>query len=139
MRYLLALLLAMIPAMSLAQTPAGIDWQLLAIDGVVFPAAASLRIEADGSIGGRAPCNTWGTSNRAALPKLELGGIRATRMACDLMAEEQAFFDALAAMTDAAFDGHLTLILTGTDGRSMEFVTDRTGSQPVCKTCPPQE
>ena len=83
MRHLFALALAVIPAMSQAQTPKGIDWQLLAIDGVVFAAEASLRIEADGTMRGRAPCNSWGALNRAALPKLELGAIRSTRMACD--------------------------------------------------------
>jgi heat shock protein HslJ len=125
--------------MSHSESPTGIDWQLLAIDGVVHPAAASLRIEADGTMRGRAPCNSWGTTNRAALPKLEILGIRATRMACDRMAEEQLFFDALAAMTEARMNGSRNLILSGPGGRSMEFVTDRTNSLTVCKTCPPED
>lgn len=139
MRHLITLAFSVIPAMSTAQTPIGIDWQLLAIDGILFDARASLRIEADGAMRGRAPCNIWGSSNRAALPKLKLGAIRATRMASDRMAEEQAFFDALALMTDARLDDSRTLILTGPDGRSMEFVTYRTASQTTCKTCPPEE
>lgn len=139
MRHLLALVLAVIPSMSVAESPTGIDWQLLAIDGAVFDAAASLRIEADGTMAGRAPCNSWGTSNQVALPKLKLGGIRATRMACSKMAEEQAFFETLALMTEARLDDRHTLILTGPEGRSMEFVTDKSNRPTVCKTCPPKE
>ena len=48
------------------------------------------------------------------------------------MTDEQVFFDTLSIMESAAIDGIETLILTGSDGRSMEFVQDR---QSVCKTC----
>ena len=139
MRFLapLFLVLAMTPAQ--AQSLTGTDWQLLAIDGIVIDAEATLRIQEDGSIGGKAPCNRWSVMNRATLPALDIQAIRATRMACDKLAEEQAFFDALALMTAAALDGDHSLILTGADGRSMEFVLDRADSQTVCKTCAPKE
>ena len=136
-RLALILTTALLPNLSLAQTPVGTDWQLLAIDGVVLDQSvtATLRIEADGRIGGKAPCNSWSSQNAAELPALSLKGIRATRMACDKLAEEQSFFDALSAMTEAALDGDKNLILTGPDGRSMEFVADRTND--TCKSCPP--
>ena len=131
----LALALAMVPAMASAQDPAtkiaGIDWQLLAIDGQETDAPATMRLEADGTLAGSAPCNRWSTMNRATLPDLSLGGIRATRMACDRLDDEQKFFEALAAMTSMALDGDRNLVLNGPDGRSMEFVIER----PVCKTC----
>jgi heat shock protein HslJ len=133
MRRLLVLARTLLPGMSPAQTITGIDWQLLAIDGVVTDTRATLRIEADGTLAGAAPCNRWSSMNAATLPALELRGIRATRMACDKLDEEQAFFDALSQMTSMAPDGERNLVLTGPDGRSMEFVIERT----VCKTCKP--
>jgi heat shock protein HslJ len=140
-RLALILTTALMPSMSLAQTPVGTDWQLLAIDGVVLDmtVSASLRIEEDGRIGGKAPCNSWSAQNGTDLPALSLKGIRATRMACDQLAEEQQFFDALSQMTNLALDGEKNLILTGPDGRSMEFVTDRMNSLTTCKTCPPKD
>jgi heat shock protein HslJ len=139
MRSLLSLALALLPMMTSAQTPdhpiTGIDWQLLAIDGSLTSASASLRIEADGAMSGKAPCNRWFTTNAATLPDLRFDGIGATRMACDQLTEEQAFFDTLSVMTYVQADGGSTLILTGPDGRSMEFVLDAADSQTLCKTC----
>ena len=113
-----------------SEVPAGVEWQLLAIDGAVTDTSATLRIEEDGTLAGAAPCNRWSSVNGAELPALELRGIRATRMACDKLDEEQAFFNALSLMTTLAPDGERNLVLTGPDGRSMEFVIERT----VCKT-----
>ncbi len=133
MRRLLVLALTLLPTTLPAQNLTGIDWQLLAIDGAMTDTTATLQIGADGSLAGAAPCNRWSAMNSATLPALQLGGIRATRMACDKLADEQAFFDAMSAMTAMALDGDRNLVLTGPDGRSMEFVVERT----VCKTCKP--
>ncbi|MFP5480226.1 MAG: META domain-containing protein, partial [Alphaproteobacteria bacterium] len=114
--------------------PVGVDWQLLAVDGAVVDHAATLRIEADGTLGGKAPCNSWSSQNGAALPDLALRGIRATRMACDRLAEEQAFFAVLEVMTRAEMDEDSHLILTGPEGRVLEFVRDRSAGE-TCKTC----
>lgn len=136
----LALALTVIPALAPAQTVTAIDWQLLAMDGVVTEARATLRIDKDNVLAGAAPCNRWSVHNRAKLPELQLVGIRATRMACDRMAEEKSFFDALGAMTGVTLDGARNLILTGPDDRSMEFVSDGAGPMAeVCKTCPPKD
>jgi heat shock protein HslJ len=132
------LMIGLPPAPARADQIIGRDWQLLAIDGVVVPAGPTLRIEADGTTGGKAPCNAWSARSSADLPALALGPIRATRMACDRLAEEQAFFDALARMTAVDPQGYRTLVLTGADGRSMEFVYDRMNSLTVCTTCPPE-
>lgn len=131
----LALVLALFPSMAPAQTINGIDWQLLAIDGTVTDIHATLRIEADGTITGEAPCNRWSTANSAAPPALQMRGIRATRMACDKLDDEQVFFDALSVMTTLQPDGDHNLVLTGPDGKSMEFVLDIMNSLTTCKTC----
>lgn len=131
MRCLVILALTLLPSMTPAQTVTEIEWQLLAINGAVTESGTTLRIEADGTLAGAAPCNRWSSANAATLPALQLRGIRATRMACDKLAEEQVFFDVLSAMTAMALDGDRNLVLTGPDGRSMEFVVERT----VCRTC----
>jgi heat shock protein HslJ len=123
MRALPALLLMVFPAMSQTEGLIGRDWHLVAIDGRPFTAGATLRIEAGGAMSGKAPCNRWSAANRAELPKLSLGAIRSTRMACDRMLEEGAFFAALATMTDARLDRDDRLILTGPNGRTTEFTS----------------
>jgi heat shock protein HslJ len=135
----LALALALGPTIAAAQTFTGIYWELLAIDGKVIDARATLRIDDDNVLAGAAPCNRWSASNRVPLPALQLGGIRSTRMACDKLAVETTFFDALAAMTEVKMDGTRNLILTGPDGRSMEFVREVMNSLTVCTTCPPKQ
>lgn len=140
----LALCLAILPSVSPAVTPLDDvappihdrDWQLLAIDGILIDpkASASLRIAADGTVSGKAPCNSYGLKLGAALPEFRPGPIRATRMACDRLAEEQAYFDALSIMETAALQGFETLIMTGPEGRSLEFVAAGAAST-VCQTC----
>lgn len=135
----LPLVLAILPAMAPAQTIHGIDWQLIAIDGALTETRATLRIEEDGVLSGQAPCNRWSSMNSAPLPAVALHGISATRMACDKLSEEQAFFEVLSLMTALQPEGDSTLILTGPDGRSMEFARDTTDSETSCKTCKPAE
>lgn len=138
----LILVIALAPAMVHAQTITGTiidtDWQLLAIDGQFFEANVVLRIEEGGTVSGTAPCNHWSSTNAATLPTLDLKGIRATRMACDRLADEQAFFDALVTMDRLDLAGPKNLILTGPDGHSMEFSLASISSSPDCKTCPPK-
>jgi heat shock protein HslJ len=134
MRQTLAILtlgLAMSTTSATAQEP---EWQLLAIDGKRVQISASLVVS-DGGLRGKAPCNLWAAANRATLPALSILGIRATRMACADLADEQMFFDTLTQM-DRLDQTGASLVLTGPDGRSMEFVTDRTNSLNSCKTCP---
>lgn len=142
MRHLaFAISLAITPTASLADPILNTDWQLLAIDGTLVAASvtASMQIAADGQITGNAPCNSFGAQNMGQLPAFSLGPIRATRMACDNLADEQAFFDALAVMETLQPDGDRNLVLTGPDDRSMEFVADRTDTLTTCKTCPKAE
>lgn len=137
----LAAALALIPALACGQTIAGEEWVLLAIDGKLTDAEshATLTLEADGKISGNAPCNRYSARNEGTLPELKISAIGATKMACDRLADEQAFFDSLTAMTGIELDGPKNLILTGPDGRSMEFTLASVSSLPECKTCPPAE
>ena len=139
--FIFAFALAMTPVASPAEPIQEVDWQLLAIDGVLVDPAvtASLRIDAAGQVTGKAPCNSYGAQNTAELPAFSLGPIRATRMACPNLAEEQVYFDTLALMETMALDGPKSLVLTGPEGRSMEFSLASVSSLPDCKTCPPTE
>lgn len=128
------------PGTASAQDYTGTYWQLLAIDGVPGAGRATLRIDKDNVLAGAAPCNRWMAMNGPDLPALALGPMQSTRMACDRFAEEQAFFDALLQMTSVALDGERNLILSGTDGRTMEFVPDGAdNAAESCLTCPPSE
>lgn len=131
------LLSACISADVSAQSITDTEWQLLAIDGQITDMPAMLVFDTSGRVSGRAPCNRWFASNTATLPAVALSPIGATKMACDRLADEQTFFDALAGMQSAALDGDRNLILSGPDGRSMEFVPDLADGQTVCKTCAP--
>jgi heat shock protein HslJ len=136
----IALSLSVAPLMASAQTYSDAYWQLLAIDGTRTEGRATLRIDKDNVLAGAAPCNRWMAMNGPDLPALALGAIRSTRMACDRLAEEQAFFAALTLMTQVALDGERNLILSGPDGRSMEFVPDGAdNASETCKTCLPDD
>ena len=87
--------------------------------------APTLQIGDDSQISGAAACNRYSVTNRAELPALQLGPIRATRMACPWLAEEQAYFDALSRMTALRMEGG-TLVLTDPAGERLEFVPDVT-------------
>lgn len=120
-----------------AQDPTGVEWRLLAIDGQIVDIPATLTMAASGDVSGKAPCNSYGGQNRATLPELNLSALRATRMACDRLADEQTYFNALAAMTRLDRVDDRTLVLTGPDGRSLEFAPDVPSGPPVCTTCTP--
>lgn len=131
--------LAMTACTAQAQDPTGVEWELLAIDGQVVDIPATLTVDAEGRIAGKAPCNQFSGQNQASLPELKLGGVAATRMACDRLADEQVFFDALAAMTRMERVGDHSLVLTAPDGRSMEFADDVNSTLTRCTTCAPKD
>jgi heat shock protein HslJ len=134
----LAIGLAMTPLAAFPDEIADQDWQIIAIDGKPVDMPAILRVDGNGNISGKAPCNGFSSRNVGVLPELKLQGIRSTKMACDRLAEEQVFFRALAAMDRLKLDGPKNLVLTGPDGASMEFILASVSSLPECKTCPPK-
>ncbi len=119
--------------------PTGVEWQLLAIDGHIVDIPATLTMTASGDVSGKAPCNSYGGQNRATLPEMNLTALRATRMACDRLDDEQTYFDALTVMTRLDRADDRTLVLTGLNGRSLEFARDLTGGLSLCTTCAPQD
>ena len=97
-----------------------ITWRLTSLNGTDFAARATLTYLPDGTLQGEGPCNSYGGQLAALPPQWSLGAVRATRMACDDLAAEAAFFAALAKMT-AADQTADSLTLTGPDGASMVF------------------
>jgi putative lipoprotein len=90
----------------------GTSWKLAALDGAPVDAkiTSTLVVSAD-SIGGNGGCNTYG-GNLAATPDgIDISQVFSTMMACDGLAQEQAFFAALeAADSFAIVDGNLHLL-----------------------------
>jgi heat shock protein HslJ len=96
-------------------------WKLISIDGVDFPATATMAFSGD-RVSGQAPCNAWsGDVIKTPFPETNIRNVVATMMACDNLAAEQQFFAAMAAMTHESVGfGHLELV--DQKGREMKFV-----------------
>ena len=89
----------------------GTSWKLAALDGAPVDAkvTSTLVISAD-SVGGNGGCNTYG-GNLAATPDgIDISQVFSTMMACDGLAQEQAFFALEAADNFALVDGNLHLL-----------------------------
>lgn len=110
-------------------------WHLIAIDGRIAPADATLVFQGETGISGKAPCNGWSARNSAAYPALKVEAIRSTKRACDQLDEENRFFKSLIAMQSAEIEDETHLILRGPDGRTMEFSTFALKAAPNCRTC----
>ena len=95
-------------------------WVLESVDGAPFVARAELEFPEQGKIAGQAPCNRFFADQTAPYPWFKPGPIGATRMACPDLEAEQAFFDALGAMSLSEVAGN-TLILSNDAGREMVF------------------
>ena len=69
-----------------------------------------MTIEANGSITGQAPCNSYTSQNNATWPQVSLAGIASTRRACITEGGESAYFAALEQVAQASLsDGDLEL------------------------------
>jgi len=95
-------------------------FNLVSIDGAPFGAEATIDLSEAGRIQGQAPCNQYFADQKTVYPWFEAGPIGATRMACDKLNEETAFFSALSEMTLSEALGD-TLILSNPDGSEMVF------------------
>ena len=90
----------------------GTSWQLTELDGTAVDAnvTSTLNISAD-SIGGNGGCNTYGGNLTATPDSIDISQVISTMMACDGLAQEQAFFAALEAADSAVIsDGNLHLV-----------------------------
>ena len=93
---------------------------LQSLNGESFGPRATLVLQTGGTISGDGPCNSWRAEQSAPYPWWDVGPIAATRRACPELAAEQAYFDALGAMTLSEVSGDV-LILSTTEGGEMVF------------------
>ena len=124
MRALALMLVLAIPACSDETVSGYADpdavYRLTEIDGVAFPANATIRFPKRGAVRGEAPCNAWSAAQSAPYPWLDLGPIVATRRACPDLEAEATFFKALETMSLAEVQGPV-LILSNDEVREMVF------------------
>lgn len=72
-----------------------LEWTLAEVDGQPAGYEATITLGEDGRIAGRAPCNRYFGGVDGALPDFRPTGLGATRMACDKLADEQAYLAVL--------------------------------------------
>ena len=87
-------------------------WTLTEIDGFPVTFTATLDLSEPGKLSGQAPCNSYGGKLNAEGQKFIPGPILSTKMACDGLADENLYLQALQMVDSAALDGDL-LTLTG--------------------------
>ena len=128
MRLLALALLSFIPACQPDETlraygAADRIWTLTEIDDENFEATATLQLSEEGTVSGKAPCNSYSAGMSVPYPWFEVGPIRSTKRACSELEQEFAFFEALKAMSLSEVLGDV-LILSTPEGRKMVFTTD---------------
>lgn len=102
-----ALLLTAAPAMAADLT--GV-WSLNALDGAPVAFTATLDLSDPGKLTGRAPCNSYAGKLTTTGDAFTPGPILSTKMACDGLADENRYLQALQMVDTAAVAGdHLTL------------------------------
>lgn len=106
---------------ALSQPGPEVRFMLIAIDGVPVAAPTTLSFQGPDRVGGRAPCNSWFAAFVGPFPDFALGPAGATRMACPELEQENAFFNALAAVTAASLEGPV-LVLSNPAGLRMSFL-----------------
>ncbi len=104
-----------------SQTDTSDVWVLQRLNTEMVPAKITLTFPEKGQISGQAPCNQYSARQKAPLPWFEAGPIRATRRACDNLALEQSYFEALSNMTLIERKGKV-LLLTNEKGQSLQFI-----------------
>jgi heat shock protein HslJ len=101
--------LCLIATPALAQDP--VTWRLVSLNGADFGASATMSFLPDGTLQGDGPCNSYGGQLAALPPEWSLGPVRATRMACDALEAEAAFFAALSDADQAVAQADTLLLL----------------------------
>jgi putative lipoprotein len=101
----------------------GVTWRAETLDGspVTAEGHPTISIGGDMRAGGRGGCNSWFSEVALGDGTLAFSAVAATRMACpsaDETAEEEAFFDVLAATRFWRIDGE-QLILSDAEGATL--------------------
>lgn len=110
--------LALGAASSAAKSGGGVDgaWKVVSI-GAAAVSGPTLTIEG-GKASGFGGCNRFGGSVDVDGATLRFGPLAATRMACDQLALEQSYFDALGGVRGYKIDGD-KLTLTSEGGTAL--------------------
>jgi heat shock protein HslJ len=108
------------------------SWTLSAVDGNPVPATVEVTaiFDAAGTVSGSGGCNQYNGTYTLDGDSIQIGGLAATRMACedDVMAIEDAYLSALeAAATWSVSDGSLTLADAGSQ-HTLEFTGESGGA-----------
>lgn len=98
-------------------------WTLIEMGGAPFTARATLVFPEPGRLSGQGPCNSYGGEQTAPYPWFDAKAIFSTRMACQNLREEAAYFSALEHMTLAEIQGS-TMILSDDSGKEMVFTAN---------------
>jgi len=105
------------PEPTVAAELGGTSWTLVSVGGapVVEGSGPHLTFGVDGNVSGSTGCNSVSGSYAADGPALTFGPLATTRMACEqnLMAQEAAVLEALAAVSGWEIDADGRLHLTG--------------------------
>lgn len=96
-------------------------WTLTEIDGTPTAARSTMQFPEPGRISGQAPCNRFSGEVTVPYPWFATGPLAATKMACPDLAAEDAFFDALGAMTESEVNGPVLILRNSELGREMVF------------------
>ncbi|GAB1478569.1 hypothetical protein MASR2M74_11160 [Paracoccaceae bacterium] len=96
-----------------------LEWTLAEVDGQPVGYSATISVDAEGRISGRAPCNRYFAGFTGTLPEFLPEAMGATRMACASMADEDAYF-ALLQGVDRLTSSDRELHLSGA-GHSLIF------------------
>jgi heat shock protein HslJ len=91
-------------------------WNVVSI-GAAPVSGPTFTLEGD-KVSGFGGCNRFGGSVKVEGDTLRLGPLAATRMACDQLAVEQSYFDALESVRGYSIDGD-KLVLTSESGAAL--------------------
>lgn len=95
---------------------AAVRWTVVSVEGKPAP-EATLEI-GPGKISGNGGCNRYSAPAKFIRGMVEVGPVVATRMACDRLESEQAFFSALERARKFSVDGQ-TMKLGDEDGKTL--------------------
>ncbi len=96
-------------------------WILQSLGGTAADFVAEIDLTTPGAVSGKGPCNSFAGKVEGEVPDMAFGPLRMTRRACPQMAEENAFVQALQAVSTAELrDGEL--VLTGETGDDLVFI-----------------
>ncbi|HGG06599.1 MAG TPA: META domain-containing protein [Aliiroseovarius sp.] len=103
-----------------AFVPPGSTWTLIEMNGEPVRFDTTLTFPEPGRIEGQAVCNRYSAAQTAPYPWFDAEDFVATKMACDGLADEQAYFDTLASIAFSEVSGP-SLALSGESGEELIF------------------